>query len=139
MSEDAGCAKYFLCASLATVVKPISELRLLISGLCAMLFVLSSSAQAQQPTKIPRIGYLSGSASRSDNPTWHEAFRQGLRDLGYIEGKNIAIEWRFGEGKRDRGPALASELAHLKVDVLLRSAQEIHAQPRRRPPPFPLS
>jgi putative ABC transport system substrate-binding protein len=83
-------------------------------ALCAALATLCFSANAQQPTKIPRIGYLSGSAFRSDNPTWHEAFQQGLRELGYIEGKTIAIEWRFG-GKSDRGLALASELAHLKV------------------------
>jgi ABC-type uncharacterized transport system substrate-binding protein len=83
-------------------------------ALCAALATLCFSANAQQPTKIPRIGYLSGSAFRSDNPAWHEAFQQGLRELGYIEGKTIAIEWRFG-GKSDRGLALASELAHLKV------------------------
>jgi putative tryptophan/tyrosine transport system substrate-binding protein len=76
-------------------------------------------AEAQQPTKIPRIGYLTGSASLSNNPTWHEAFRQGLGELGYIEGKTIVIEWRSGEGKGNRGPALANELAGLKVDVIV--------------------
>ena len=91
---------------------------LLCFNFCAVLIALSASADAQRPVKIPRIGYLSGSASRSDNPTWHEAFQQGLRELGYIEGKTIAIEWRFG-GKSDRGLALASELAHLKVDVIV--------------------
>jgi|SRR5215471_4699231 len=93
----------------------------LLFELCAfavLIFSLCSSAQAQQPTKIPRIGYLvisslSGSASRA------EAFRQGLRELGYVEGKNIVIEWRSAEGKRERGPALAEELVRLKVDVLV--------------------
>jgi putative tryptophan/tyrosine transport system substrate-binding protein len=72
------------------------------------------SSQRKSP-----VGYLTGSASFSDNPTWHEAFRQGLRELGYIEGKNIVIEWRSGEGKRDRQPELAGELARLKVDVIV--------------------
>ena len=85
----------------------------------AMLFALCLPVCAQQPTKIPRIGYLTGSASLSNNPTWHEAFRQGLRELGYFEGKNIVIEWRSGEGKGNRGPALANELARLKVDVIV--------------------
>jgi putative tryptophan/tyrosine transport system substrate-binding protein len=87
-----------------------------------LILVLESCeavAQAQRPTKIPRIGYLSGSASVSDNPAWREAFRQGLRELGYIEGKNIVVEWRFGERKRDRGLVLASELAHLKVEIIV--------------------
>ena len=89
-----------------------------LSVIAFTLVVAGAVAQAQ-PTKVPRMGYLTGSASLSDNPTWHEAFRQGLRELGYIEGKNIVIEWRSGEGKRDRSPALAAELARLKVDVIV--------------------
>src|SRR5262249_6293118 len=77
-------------------------------------------AQAQQPTKIPRIGYLNA-GSASANTARHEAFRQGLRELGYVEGKNIVIEWRYAEGKVDRLPALASELVRLKVDVIVTS------------------
>jgi putative ABC transport system substrate-binding protein len=77
-----------------------------------------SIAQAQQPTKIPRIGYLD-IASPSINPARYEAFRQGLRELGYVEGKNIVIEWRTAVGKLDRLPALAAELARLKVDVIV--------------------
>jgi ABC-type uncharacterized transport system substrate-binding protein len=69
-------------------------------------------AQAQQPKKVPRIGYLSSSA-RS------EAIRLGLRELGYIEGQNIAIEYRYAEGKRGRQPELAAELVRLKVDIIL--------------------
>jgi putative tryptophan/tyrosine transport system substrate-binding protein len=90
-----------------------------LSVIAFMLVVGGVVAQAQQPAKVPRIGYLTGSASLSDNPTWHEAFRQGLRELGYVEGKNIVIEWRSGEGKRELGPALAGELARLKVDVIV--------------------
>jgi ABC-type uncharacterized transport system substrate-binding protein len=87
--------------------------------LSAAVLAHSHLAQAQQPKKIPRIGYLTGSASLSVNPTWHEAFRQGLRKLGYIEGQNIVIEWRSGEGKGDRGRALANELTRLKVDIIV--------------------
>ncbi len=79
-----------------------------------------SVAQAQQPTKIPRISYL-GIGSPSTIPDRIEAFRQGLRDLGYVEGKNIVIEWRWAEGKLDRLPALAAELVRLKVDIIVTS------------------
>jgi putative ABC transport system substrate-binding protein len=81
----------------------------------AMLFALCSSVSAQQPTKIPRIGFL-GSVSSSPRIG---AFRQGLRELGYVEGKNIIIEWRHHEGKLDRLPALAAELVRLKVDIII--------------------
>jgi len=83
-----------------------------------MLFALCSPAEAQQPTKVARIGYLETTPS-STNSARHEAFRQGLRDLGYVEGKNIVIEWRFAEGKSDRLPALAAELLRLKVEVIV--------------------
>jgi putative ABC transport system substrate-binding protein len=75
-------------------------------------------AEAQQPTKISRIGYLSGSFS-STSPDRRKAFRQGLRELGYMEGKNIVIEWRNADGKFDRLPALAAELVRLKVDIIV--------------------
>jgi putative ABC transport system substrate-binding protein len=84
-------------------------------------------AQAQQPTKIPRIGYLTG-PPLSASVGVRDAFRQGLRELGYVEGKNIVIEWRSWEGKRDRRPALAVELVHLKVDVIVAvGSSDIHA------------
>jgi putative ABC transport system substrate-binding protein len=72
----------------------------------------------QQPTKIPRIGYL-GATSLSANAARIAAFRQGLQKLGYVEGKNILIEYRFAEGKLDRLPSLANELVNLKVDVIV--------------------
>src|ERR1043166_7438031 len=75
-------------------------------------------AEAQQPTKVPRIGYLSGSGP-SVLPDRIEAFRQGLRELGYVEGKNLVIEWRFAEEKIDRLQELAAELVRLKVDVIV--------------------
>jgi putative ABC transport system substrate-binding protein len=83
-----------------------------------MLFALCLPASAQQPTKVPRIGYLSaGDAAGQFTPT--EAIRLALRDLGYIEGQNIAVEYRYAEGKRDRYAELASELVRLKVDIIL--------------------
>jgi len=86
--------------------------------LYAMLSALCSSAQAQQPTKIPRIGFLSASSPAALSSRI-EAFRQGLRELGYVEGKNIVIEWRSAEGKLDRLAALAAELVRLNVDVIV--------------------
>src|SRR5262249_36238106 len=91
--------------------------KITVLSLSAMLFALCSSAEAQ-PAKIPRIGYLSGN-SLSAIVARAEAFRQGLRELGYTEGKNIIIEWRSAEGKNDRLPALAAELVRLKVDVIV--------------------
>jgi len=75
-------------------------------------------ATAQQPTKVPRIGYLTGS-SPSANSARTEAFRQGLRELGYVEGKNIVVEWRFADGKLERLPEFVAELVHLEVDVIV--------------------
>jgi len=86
--------------------------------LCATLFALCLPAEAQQPTKIPRVGYLAAN-SLSDISARVEAFRQGLRELGYVEGKNIVLEWRSSEGKFDRLPALAAELVRLKVDMIV--------------------
>jgi putative tryptophan/tyrosine transport system substrate-binding protein len=74
-------------------------------------------SEAQQPKKIPRIGYVS-SGDPSTEPRL-AAFRRGLRDLGYIEGKNILIEYRYAEGKPDEVPGLVAELVQLKVDVLV--------------------
>jgi putative tryptophan/tyrosine transport system substrate-binding protein len=118
MSKDAKHARRFLCALFATVVRPISDLRLLISGLCALLFALCVSVQAQQPKKVPRIGLLI-SASTAAMAPYIEAFRQGLRELGYIEGKSIILEIRGGEANPDRVSDLAAELIALKVDIIV--------------------
>jgi putative ABC transport system substrate-binding protein len=75
-------------------------------------------AEAQQAAKVARIGYLTGT-NLSVSPHLHEAFRQGLRDLGYVEGRNLVIEYRDAEGKFERFPALAAELVALKVDVIV--------------------
>jgi putative ABC transport system substrate-binding protein len=85
----------------------------------AMLLAVAIIAEAQQPKKVPRIGYVSGTGDPSNPGPYVEAFRQGLRDLGYIEGKTIVIEYRGAEGKRDRIPSLVTELVQLKVDALV--------------------
>jgi putative tryptophan/tyrosine transport system substrate-binding protein len=89
--------------------------------LCLISFIVigSSFSEAQQPKKIPRIGYLSGAGDPSNPGPNIEAFRRGLQELGYIEGKNILVEYRYIEGKRDRVPSLVAELVRLKVDVLV--------------------
>jgi putative ABC transport system substrate-binding protein len=85
---------------------------------CSMLLALPFPVRAQQPGKIFRIGYLTVT-SLSAIPARTDAFRQGLHELGYIEGKNIIIEWRSAEGKLDRLPSLAAELVRLKVDIIV--------------------
>jgi putative tryptophan/tyrosine transport system substrate-binding protein len=139
MSEDAGCADRFLCVPLATVTKPISDLRLLTSGLYslpfalnlvsalllalslagAMLFALCAFAQAQQPKKIPRIGYVSGTGDNTNPGPYLEALRQGLKAYGYVDGQNIAIEYRGAGGELGRTRGFIDELIGLKVDVLV--------------------
>ena len=86
--------------------------------LATFLLTTVSLVEAQQPAKIPRIGILGG-ASASANARRMEGFHQGLRELGYVEGKNIVIEQRWAEGKLDRLRALAAELARLKVDIIV--------------------
>jgi putative ABC transport system substrate-binding protein len=82
-------------------------------------WVAPRAGQAQQQGKIPRIGFLHPAVPQNNTSPFLEDFRQGLRELGYVEGKNILLEIRWGEGKLDRLPALAAELVRLKVDVIL--------------------
>jgi ABC-type uncharacterized transport system substrate-binding protein len=86
--------------------------------LCALLFALCFPANAQQPAKVPRIGFL-GSPSPSANSARNEAFRQGLRELGYWGGRTLSLSGDFADGKLDRVPVLAAELVRLKVDVIV--------------------
>src|SRR5947199_9475917 len=88
--------------------------------ICSVLFALCFSADAQQTTKVPRIGYLTG-ATPVGQAARVEAFRQGLRELGYVEGKNIVVEYRYAEEQLDRLPGLDTELRRLKVDVIVES------------------
>src|SRR5215510_7227788 len=86
--------------------------------LCTLFLGLSSLSQAQQPAKIPRLGYLSNADPATDSAR-AGGVRLALRELGYIEGQNIAIEYRFAEGKVNRAPELAAELVRLKVDIIV--------------------
>lgn len=86
-----------------------------------VLLAVAVIAEAQQQSKIPRIGYLTGTREPTpDAPDANrDAFRQGLRDLGYIEGKNIQIEYRYGAGNADRSATLVAELLQLKVELIV--------------------
>src|SRR5438874_8593998 len=86
--------------------------------LATFLLPTAPPAESQHQTKIPRIGYVSGTGDATNQGPYVAALRQGLRDLGYVEGKNFVIEYRGAEGKPDRMPSLVTELVHLKVDVL---------------------
>jgi ABC-type uncharacterized transport system substrate-binding protein len=99
--------------------------------LCAMLFVLCGPVEAQQAKKVPRIGYLSSSTSASAS-AFSEAFRQGLRDLGYVEKKTILVEYRYAEEVLDRLPVLAGELVVLKVDVIVAAGGSSLVEPARK-------
>src|SRR5262249_29657514 len=87
----------------------------------ATLLSSASFAEAQQPKKVPQIGYLSQYDPATES-TRIEAVRQALRELGYIEGQNIAFDYRYAEGKQDRYPTIAAELVRLKVDIILAGA-----------------
>jgi putative ABC transport system substrate-binding protein len=95
----------------------VTTRRAFIGTVAGGLLAAPLAAEAQQAAKIARIGYLAGSLA--GNPHLPEAFRQGLRDLGYVEGRTVVIEYRDAEGKLERLPALAVELVALKVDVIL--------------------
>src|SRR5438093_11227990 len=92
--------------------------KILLFAVATFILVSFHLAEAQQPAKVPRIGFLSSltAAAVSDRV---DAFRQGLRELGYVEGKNIVIEYRWAEGKTERLPDLAAELVRLKGDVIV--------------------
>ena len=83
-----------------------------------IILAAAFTAEAQQPAKIPRIGYLSITDAATDSPR-AEGIRLALRELGYIEGQNIAIEYRYAEGRPDRAPEHAAELVRLKVDIIV--------------------
>jgi putative ABC transport system substrate-binding protein len=95
--------------------------KIICSGLSVLLFAICSAVQAQQPGKVPQIGYLA--QRNTPTPTTPdpaaEAFRQGLRDLGYVERKNILVEYRYAEGSEDRLRALVDELVQLKIEVIV--------------------
>src|SRR5262247_3639214 len=89
-----------------------------------ILLTVAVVTEAQQPKKVARIGYLSNTDPATESAR-SEAIRRALRELGYIEGQNIAIEYRYSEGKRERYPDLAAELVRLKVDIIVVSGGAI--------------
>lgn len=98
----------------------ITFIAVLIALLAVAVLVVPLAGEAQQPASLPRIGWLSpGSVSDARTSRYLQAFRQGLRELGYVEGQNIAIEFRWAEGQYDRLPGLAAELVRLKVNVIV--------------------
>src|SRR5215467_5571904 len=92
--------------------------------LVVLLLVVARIAEAQQPKKVSRIGYLSNTDAATDSPR-AEALRLALRELGYIEGQNIAIEYRYADGKNDRLPGLATDLVRLKVDIIVVASGDV--------------
>src|SRR5215467_13732069 len=100
--------------------------------LCALLLALCVSAGAQQTGKIFRVGFLD-SSNASGSAVLIDAFRQELSKLGWIEGKNITIEYRFAEQKPERLPELAAELVHLKVDIIVTAIRQRRYRPRAPP------
>jgi len=105
------------------------------AGLVTLIiaFVIGGVAvEAQQPARIFRIGILIPS-SASSYSAWVEAFRQRLRELGYVEGKNMLIEYRYTEGKYERLPDLAAELVRLKVDVIVTTGRAVLAAKKASP------
>src|SRR5262245_18038950 len=102
-----------------------------------VLLTLAMIAEAQQPTKVPRIGFLNAPPTASI-PARIEAFRQGLSELGYVEGKNIVIEYRSAEGKAERVPDLAAELVRLKVDIIVSSGPTSTHQAKKATSTIPI-
>jgi putative ABC transport system substrate-binding protein len=113
------------------------KLTLVACVFCALLFGLCVSAEAQQPIRIPRIGFLS-SVSPSTIATRTEAFRQGLRELGYVDGKNVNIEWRSAEGKPEHVNELAAKLVRLKPDVIVTTAPAVTASVKQATKTIPI-
>src|SRR5215813_10295939 len=98
--------------------------KFLVYALPALILATIHFAQAEQQKKVPRIGYLTGS-SPSAMSARTDAFRQGLRELGYVEGKNIVIEWRYADEKLDRLPSLATELVRLNVMAIVTGGPQV--------------
>ena len=105
--------------------------------LTAILLVSNHPADAQQPKKVSRLGYLSNTDAATDSAR-AEGIRLALRERGYIEGQNIAIEYRYSEGRRDRAPELAAELVRFKIDIIVvAGGKRGSGRPRMQPRRFP--
>jgi hypothetical protein len=113
LSPGSGSRKSKTCPELCRRIRNLKRF-----AFSALLLALSLPAEAQQPKKVPLIGYLSARDSASESSR-AETIRVALRERGYIEGQNIAIEYRYAEGKLDRLPELAAEFVRLKVDAIV--------------------
>ncbi len=105
--------------------------------LATSLLIVVGAAEAQQPQTPPRIGILSG-GSTSSSPNNIKAFREGLRELGYVEGKNILLEYRYADGKPSRLSELASELVRLRVDVIVAAGTQSTTAAKRATSTIPI-
>jgi putative ABC transport system substrate-binding protein len=106
-------------------------------ALAVLLFAMCSSIEAQEPTKIPRIGFLIATTPSAISARL-DAFRHGLRELGYVEAKEIAIEYRYAEGKVNRMPELAAELTRLKVDLIFSTGPQSTRAAKRATSTIPI-
>jgi putative tryptophan/tyrosine transport system substrate-binding protein len=109
--------------------------KIILLALCSLLLVPCSAVDAQQTAKAARIGFLDRS-NASGSVLYVDAFRQELSKLGWVEGKNVSIEYRFAEGKTDRLPELAAELVRLKVDLIVVSGRAPGLAAKKRPSPL---
>jgi putative tryptophan/tyrosine transport system substrate-binding protein len=110
---------------------------LLICILAAIILAPTNSAKAQQAAKIPRIGYLGGGSAELEK-VWLDAFLRGMRELSYVEGKNIVVERRYAAGQYDQLPRLAAELVRLKVDVILAASTPVAHAAKSATPVIPI-
>jgi putative tryptophan/tyrosine transport system substrate-binding protein len=104
-------------------------------GVASSLLVATTAARAQQVGKVYRIGIL-WTVPEVQDATNLDALRKGLRDLGYVEGRNLLIEFRSADGHAERFPELASELVRLKVDLIVTRGRLLPSRPKPRPEPF---
>jgi putative tryptophan/tyrosine transport system substrate-binding protein len=120
------CSRFYESRLSPNLKSKIENLKWLRLSVIACVFVVAAGvAEAQQPAKLPRIGYVDLGANPNDPGPKVEGFRQGLRGLGYIEGKNILTEYRFLDGNRDRIPSVVAEFVQLKVDVIVVDAPPV--------------
>src|SRR5436305_15292657 len=109
----------------------------LVMALAASFVSWPLTSDAQAPAKVRRIGLLSP-WSPSDTVLWHQAFRRSLNELGWVEGKNITIEYRYAEGRSDRLPDLAADLVRLNVDVIVVSSAAVAVAAQKATTPIPI-
>jgi putative tryptophan/tyrosine transport system substrate-binding protein len=114
------CSRFYESKLSPNLKSKIENLKWVGLSVIACVFVVAAGvAEAQQPTRIPRIGFVTSGGNPSSPGLRVEAFQRGLREFGYVEGKNILVEYRYIEGKTERVPVIVSELLQLKVDVLV--------------------